>query len=377
MNNFYNLEYCLNQSGGYSSVENNMLIHSIIDKNIDHQKLIVSTLSSSFLLDEKEFNKQCIITTVVINNKLLDLLEIQKKTTDANKQLLTQEQINLETARGGNILIGQDLFNKDQTRSIPLTNNVHLVYDDVTLEQILKLPKKELDHKILTGFLACQKNIRSIRAMISKIQESQGASADNLSKKMLERQQSWVGGCSFASSINPSIHDNNNTKLEVPKVTSKSNIIKKVEPVVVQKMTIPTIEEITYSNAVGQKPILLTKENFESYDEDDLALILPMTLTELDQIKDNVKKLIKISALHVLQNSLKAEIKNFEGNQNLIGSESNDFLESYRKNQIEPKLGGSIELNILKTTITALKEQTAINTKKINKFEEIFRKNFP
>lgn len=376
MSNFYNLEYCLNQSGGSS--EDNVLIHSIIDKNIDHQKLILSTLNSSFLLNEKEFNKQCIITTVVINNKLLDLLEIQKKTTDANKQLLTQEQINLETARGGNILIGEDLFNKDQTRSIPLTNNVHLVYDDVTLEELLKLPSKELDHKILTGFLACQKNIRSVRDMISKIQESQGASAANLSKKMLERQQSWVGGCSFASSINPSIDDNNNknTKPEATKVISKSNIIKTVEPVIIKKMTIPTIEEITYTNAVGQKPILLTNDNFESYDEDDLALILPMTLNELDQIKDNVKKLIKVSALHVLQNSLKAEMKNFEGNQNLIGSESNDFLESYRKNQTEPKVGGSIELDVLRSTINELREQTAINTKKINTLEEIFRKKF-
>lgn len=367
MSNFYNLEYCLNQSGGSS--EDNVLIHSIIDKNIDHQKLIISTLNSSFLLNEKEFNKQCIITTVVINNKLLELLEIQKKTTDANKQLLTQEQINLETARGGNILIGDDLFIKDQTRSIPLTNNVHLVYDDVTLEELLKLPNKDLDHKILTGFLACQKNIRSVRNMISKIQESQGASAANLSKKMLERQQSWVGGCSFASSINPSIDDNNNKN-------TKPNIIKKVEPVIIKKMTVPTIEEITYTNAVGQKPILLSKDNFESYDEDDLALILPMTLNEFDQIKDNVRKLIKVSALHVLQNSLKAEIKNFEGNQNLIENESNDFLKSYRKNQTEPKVGGSIEIEVLRSTINELREQTAINTKKINTLEEIFRKKF-
>ena len=277
-------------------------------------------------------------------------------------------------------MIGENLFNNDKERSIPLTNNVHLVYDNITLDKLLSLPEKELDHKILTGFLACQKNIRSIRDMIDKLQESEGARAANLSKKMLERQQSWVGGCSFAESINPSVHD-----IKTPKTTKPVNLVKKkVTPLVIKKnLTIPKIEEINYKNAIGQTPILLTDKNFKTYDEDDLALILPMTLDELDKLPDNVKKLIKISAIHVLQNSLKSEIKNFEGNQNLIGSESKDFLESYKKNQKEPKVGGSLNLEInndidvIKRALINLKEQTITNTKKINTLEEMLRKNFP
>ena len=67
MSNFYNLEYCLdNLEGG--SMNDKMLVNAITDKNIDHQKLMISTLKDSFLMNEKDFNRECIITTIAINN---------------------------------------------------------------------------------------------------------------------------------------------------------------------------------------------------------------------------------------------------------------------------------------------------------------------